>query len=88
MLLSIQLSYYLFILTVKAKHAELVPDKVVYYFQRNYFIFLFQLSEEQFWVQFFQSQKFHRNRLPQKPKGNELLFQELLETDVNGKQYN
>ena len=32
--------------SVKAKHAELVPDK---------------MKEEEFWVQFFQSQRFHRN---------------------------
>lgn len=34
---------------MKAKHAELVPEKV---------------SEEEFWLQFFQSQLFHYDTLP------------------------
>ena len=32
--------------SVKAKHADLVPDK---------------MREEEFWIQFFQSQRFHRD---------------------------
>ena len=36
---------------VKAKHVELVPAK---------------MSEEEFWLQFFQSQLFHRDSLPGK----------------------
>lgn len=41
-------NHYLF-LSVKAKHMELVPEK---------------MPEEEFWLQFFQSQLFHRDSLP------------------------
>jgi transcription initiation factor TFIIH subunit 1 len=54
--------------SVKMKHSQLVPDK---------------LSEEQFWVQFFQSHKFHRNRLPhQSSASSSSLFQDCLEQDI------
>ncbi|XP_011403343.1 PREDICTED: general transcription factor IIH subunit 1-like isoform X2 [Amphimedon queenslandica] len=56
--------------TVKEKHSQLVPDK---------------LTEEQFWVQFFQSHKFHRNRLPQSSSGGQSsssMFHECIEQDI------
>ena len=51
-----------------------------------------KMTDEDFWVQFFQSQKFHRNRLPHKDSGSGLsgggLFQECLSEDANGNLLN